>query len=167
MPWALSPGADANANDDLETPVVLSARVEAVQILLKAVASAVTSRECGGKGAGSGGEEEERAVVEVSDDAGRELECWGLLLEAREAYNAWVDACRAVESGLGGGEEGKGDDAEEAVCNAAEGAMEAFERVFTFDVSIPGISGISGISVVPVDRECMIKEETLMIRALA
>ncbi|CAN0140320.1 unnamed protein product [Scytosiphon promiscuus] len=137
VPWAVSPGTDANYDDDLETPVVLSARVEAVQILLKALESAVESREGEGKDGVPGGESKAVADVEVGEDTGRELECWGLLLEAREAYLEWVDACRALEDsggggGVSGGDEEK-DEAAEAVSNAADGAMEAFERVLTFE----------------------------------
>lgn len=115
--WAAPLGDEANS-DGLETPVVLSARVEAVKILLEAVSSR--------------GDEDEDLVV-VGDDDDRERECWMLLLEAREAYVEWVAACRAREGG--GVDEGEGDeDDEEAVRIAAEGAMEALEGVLTFEV---------------------------------
>lgn len=115
--WA-APLRDEANSDDLETPVVLSARVEAVKILLGAVA--VPSR----------GEED---LVVVGDDDHREHACWKLLLEAREAYVEWVAACRAREGGGVG--EGEGDEEdEEAVRNAAERAMKALELVLTFEV---------------------------------
>ena len=113
----VAPLADDPNSDDLETPVVLSARVEAVKILLEEVSSR--------------GDED---VVLVGDDDNRERECWMLLLEAREAYVEWVAACRAREGG-GVGEGEGGEDDEEAVRNAAERAMEALEGVLTFEVS--------------------------------
>lgn len=113
--WAAPLGDDANS-DDLETPVVLSARLEAVKILLEA--------------ASSRGDED---VVVVGDDDDRERECWMLLLEAREAYAEWVAACRAREGGGVGEGEGDEDD-EKAVRSAAERAMEALEGVLTFEV---------------------------------
>lgn len=123
LPWATPPGGDANY-DELETPVVLSARLEAVKILL----DAVSSREGGG-----GGDSGERAVV-VGDADDRERECWLLLLEAREAYVEWTAVCRARERGG----RGEGDEDEEAVQNAAEIAMEAMEGVLTFEVGLVG-----------------------------
>lgn len=114
--WAAPLGDEADS-DDLETPIVLSARVEAVKILLEAVK------------ASSHGDED---VVVVGGDDDRERDCWVLLLEAREAYVEWVAACRARE----GGGVGEGDeDDEEAVRNAAERAVEALEGVLTFEVS--------------------------------
>eukprot|EP00752_Nemacystus_decipiens_P004160 g3806.t1 len=105
---------DGAISDDLETPVVLSARVEAVKILL----------EMSWRG--------EDDVVMVGDDDDRERECWMLLLEAREAYVEWVTACRAREGG--GAVEGEGgEDDEEAVRAAAERAVEALEGVLTFE----------------------------------
>eukprot|EP00903_Cladosiphon_okamuranus_P012066 g11327.t1 len=112
--WAATLGDDANS-DDVETPVVLSARVEAVKILLEAVSPQ--------------GEED---MVVVSDDDDRERECWMLLLEARETYVEWVAACRAREGGGVGEGEGEGED-EDAVRKAAERAMEAFEGILTFE----------------------------------
>lgn len=125
-PWAAPLGDDANANsDDLETPVVLSARMEAVKFLLEEVAMSMSSR--------GNGEDEDEDVVVVGDDDDRERECWMSLLEARDAYVEWVAACRAREGGGVGEGEGDEDD-EEAVRNAAENAMEALEGVLTFEV---------------------------------
>lgn len=113
--WAAPLGDDANS-DDLETPVILSARVEAVKILLEAVSAP--------------GDED---VVVVDDDDDRERECWMLFLQAREAYVQWAAACRVREGGGVGKGEG-GEDDREAVRNAAERAMEALEGVLTFEV---------------------------------
>lgn len=115
--WAVPLGDDANS-DDLETPVVLSARVEAVKILLEAVSSR--------------GERDEDVVL-VGDDDDRERECWILLLKARTAYVKWAAACRAREGG--GVAEGEGgEDDEEVVRNAAEQAVEALGRILKFEV---------------------------------
>lgn len=128
MPWAAAPPAGGEDKDDanydeMETPVVLSARLEAVKILL--------GTEGVGVGVGVGGE---RAVV-VGDDDERERECWLLLLEAREAYVRWVAVCRA------GKEE---EEEEEAVRKAADKAMEALEGVLTFEVCWMGNWKIDG-----------------------
>lgn len=122
--WAAPLGDDANS-EDLETPVVLSARVEAVKILLEKVSE--SSR-------GDGDEDEDVDMVVVGDDDERERECWVLLLGAREAYVEWVAACRAREGGGVGKGEGDEDD-QEAVRNAAERAMDALDGVLTFEVS--------------------------------
>lgn len=131
---------DDNANfDEMETPVVLSARLEAVKILLDSTAvvpSSSSSSPPKGSVDGVGAAVGERAVI-VGDDDERERECWLVLLEAREAYVRWVAVRRAGEDGGGGGGGTREEEEEEeaAVRNAAEKAMEALEGVLTFEVS--------------------------------
>lgn len=110
LPWNVSrsgvDGGENDCDDQSETPVVLSARVEAVELLLKAVPIARPRR--------VDVEREERemsaattataAGVVVADDTAREQSCWFLLLEARKAYSEWASARRAREQR--GGQQG-------------------------------------------------------------
>ncbi|CBN79913.1 expressed unknown protein [Ectocarpus siliculosus] len=122
LSWAAAAGGDEADDDESETPTVLSARLEAVQKLLESVASSSPLQE-------GGGARRDGAVVvagaAVNGDAGRERECWAFLLGAREAYLAWAEACRGEGGMAGAGEE-------DAVRDAAERAMAAFDGVLTY-----------------------------------
>ena len=132
LPWGAPAGAADDAGyDECETPVILSARLEAVGILLKKV----SARARGGL--------DEGAVL-VGDDDDRERECWALLLGARDAYVTWAAVGRDEEMKQRRRQQQQQQEEEEeeeegggadGLLGAAGAAMEAFEGVLTFEVS--------------------------------
>lgn len=116
-------GAGGSSDDGHDSPVVLSARVQAIELLLETVPLARSSEDRdeedeeeeeeeeggrtgegrrGDEGFGSGSES-----VAVGEDAAREQECWRMLLSARQAYLGWTSACcarqqRRASSSAGG-----------------------------------------------------------------
>lgn len=144
-PWtAVSPAiaTDEEFEEEVTTPVILSARVEGIQLLFDSVS--------GGKvfdkiTAGQGDEQrEETREIDVDRGCSSERQCWELVVEARAAYLKWSSACVALkqereeESRRVGGNESEmyavqaGEDLR--VVEAADVAMDAMERILTFQV---------------------------------
>lgn len=103
LPWNAPPGTD-NAAD--EPTIVLTARLEAVEILLRTVplarlpGHAEEKANCDEEKKGeheAGGSRKKFGSVVVDEDSVEEQHCWRLLLGARQAYTGWASVHRAKE----------------------------------------------------------------------